>query len=141
MNLSSVQELGAARPWRRAAPLLYPVEVGRETAVVAVAVFSLDVAVRLQIGNGPLDRAFGEPKINCDSPDARPAFALGGGHALEVHVDCLGPVRNTVVSVDCVKKADSITSLYYREVVFATQFEFMCYTVEDAVDWLSPPTA
>ena len=32
-------------------------------------------------------------------------------------------------------------SLYYREVVFATQFEFMCYTVEDAVDWLSTPTA
>ena len=31
--------------------------------------------------------------------------------------------------------------LYYREVVFATQFEFMCYTVEDAVDWLSAPTA
>ena len=34
-----------------------------------------------------------------------------------------------------------IDPLYYREVVFATQFEFMCYTVEDAVDWLSPPTA
>ena len=31
--------------------------------------------------------------------------------------------------------------LYYGEVVFATQFEFMCYTVEDAVDWLSTPTA
>ena len=34
-----------------------------------------------------------------------------------------------------------IDPLYYREVVFATQFEFMCYTVEDAVDWLSTPTA
>jgi len=34
-----------------------------------------------------------------------------------------------------------IDPLYYREVVFATQFEFMCYTVEDAVDWLSAPTA
>ena len=33
------------------------------------------------------------------------------------------------------------TALYYRGVVIVTQFEFMCYTVEDAVDWLSAPTA
>ena len=75
-----------------------------------MAGFLLDVPVPFQIGNGPLDRAFGEPKINCDSPDARPAFALGGGHALEVYVDGFRPVRQAVVGVDGVKIADPTTS-------------------------------
>lgn len=110
MNPSSVQHTGADFPWRGAAPLLYPVEVGRETAVIAVAVFSLDVAMRLQIGKGPLDRAFGESEIDRDGLDPRPAFSLGGGHAFEIHIDRFGPVRQAVVGVDRVKIADLTTS-------------------------------
>ena len=75
-----------------------------------MAVFFLYIAVRLQIGNGPLDRAFGEPKTNCDSLDARPAFSLGGRHAFEVHIDRLGTMRQAVVGVDGVKIADLTTS-------------------------------
>ena len=72
--------------------------------------FLLNVPMLLQIGNRTFYCASGEAEIRRDGLDPWPAFSLGGGHALEVHVDCLGPVRNTVVSVDCVKKADSITS-------------------------------
>jgi hypothetical protein len=50
--------------------------------------------------------------------------------------------RDASISETATLRADlGIGPLYYREVVFATQFEFMCYTVEDAVDWLSTPTA
>ena len=34
-----------------------------------------------------------------------------------------------------------ITSLYYRVVVIKAPLQGLCYTVKDAVDWLSPPTA
>lgn len=64
----------------------------------------------LQIGKGPLDRAFGETEISSDGLDARPAFALGGRHALEVYIDRLGPVRQAVVGVDRIKIADLTTS-------------------------------
>lgn len=75
-----------------------------------MAVFSLDVAMHLQIGNGALNRAFGETEIGRDGLDARPAFTPGGGHALEIHIDRLGPMRQAVVGVDRVKIADLITS-------------------------------
>ena len=117
------------------------VEIAGEAAVFAVTVFLLQVAVPFQIGEGAFYRAPGEAEIGRDGLDPRPALAFGGGHALEVHVDGFCPMRQVVVGIDRVKIADGVTSLYYREVVFATQFEFMCYTVEDAVDWLSPPTA
>ena len=62
------------------------------------------------------------------------------GGLLAIH---LLPSSARRFAVFCVsRRVDlGIDPLYYREVVFATQFEFMCYTVEDAVDWLSTPTA
>ena len=88
----------------------HTIEITCEAAVVAVAVFSLDVAMHLQIGKSPLDSAFGHAEIDRDSLDPRPTFSLGGGHALEIHINRLGPMRQTVVGVDGVKIADPTTS-------------------------------
>ena len=63
-----------------------------------------------QVGDGAFDRALGKAKISGDSLDPRPAFALGGRHTLEVHIDRLGTVRQAVVSVDGIKIADGATS-------------------------------
>lgn len=43
--------------------LLYPIEIGREAAVVAVAQLFLKVAVFLQILDRPLDGGAGETEI------------------------------------------------------------------------------
>ena len=75
-----------------------------------MAGFLLNVPVPFQICKGALDRAFGKAEIDRDSLDARPAFSLGGGHAFEVHIDRLGPMRQAVVGVDRVKIADLTTS-------------------------------
>ena len=88
----------------------HAVEVAGKAAVVAVAGFFLDVPVPFQIGNGALDRAFGHAEIGRDGLDPRPAFTFGGGHALEVHVDRLGPMWQAVVGVDRVKITDLTTS-------------------------------
>lgn len=88
----------------------YAIEIGGKAAIVAVAVFSLDVAMHLQIGKSPLDRAIGESEIDRDGLDPRPAFSLGGRHAFEIHIDRFGPVRQAVVGVDRVKIADLTTS-------------------------------
>lgn len=88
----------------------HAVKVAREAAVIAVAGFLFYVPMPLQIANGALDRAPGKTEIDRDGLDARPAFPLGGGHAFEVHIDRLGPVRQAVVRVDGVKIADPITS-------------------------------
>ena len=75
-----------------------------------MTVFLLYVPVLHQIGNRTLDRAFGKAEIGGNSLYARPAFALGGGHALEVHIDGFRPVRQAVVSVDSIKIANGVTS-------------------------------
>lgn len=75
-----------------------------------MAGFLLDVPVPFQIGKSPLDRAFGHAEIGRDGLDSWPAFALGGGHAFEVHIDRLGSMRQAVVGVDGIKKADLTTS-------------------------------
>lgn len=98
----------------------HAVEITREAAVVAVAGFLLDVPVSLQIGKGALNRAFGHAEIGRDGFDPRPAFALGGGHALEVHVDRLGPVRDAVVGIDRIKIADGVTSYVLTSGVFSS---------------------
>lgn len=72
--------------------------------------FLLNVPMLLQIGNRTFYCASGEAEIGRDGLDPRPALAFGGGHALEVHVDCLGPVRQAAVGVDRVKIADGVTS-------------------------------
>lgn len=91
--------------------LLYSVEVRCKTAVVAVARLFLKVAVLLQILDGALDSGAGEAEVIGDALDPRPALALGRGHALEVYIDRLGPVRQAVVSVDGIEVADAITPL------------------------------
>ena len=101
---------------------LYMVAVGREAAVVAVAVFLFDVPVFLQIADRALDRALGETEIDRDGLDPRPAFAFGRGHALEVHVDGLRPVRQAVVGVNRIKIADGLTSYVLMWVVSASGF-------------------
>lgn len=63
-----------------------------------------------QIAKGALDRAPGEAEIGSNSLDSWPAFALGGRHAFEIHIDGLCPVRQAVVGVDGVKITDSTTS-------------------------------
>lgn len=88
----------------------HAIEIAREAAVVTVAVFLLDVAMLFQIGKGPLDRAFGKAEIGGNGLDPRPALALGGRHAFEVHIDRFGPVRQAVVGVDGIKIADLTTS-------------------------------
>lgn len=41
----------------------------------------------------------------------------------------------------CIANDISISSLYYKIVVFKVPLQGLCYTVRDAVDWLSAPTA
>ena len=110
MNPSSVQQTGAVSPWRELRLSSSPaVEVAGEAAVIAVAVLIFEVAVFLQIGYGSLDRAFRQPKIGRDGLDPRPAFDLGGGHALEIHIDRFGSVWQAVVGIDGFKIADLTT--------------------------------
>ena len=75
-----------------------------------MAGFLFDVPMPFQIGNSAFDSAFGETEIGRDGLDPRPAFTLGGRHALEVYIDRLGPVRQAVVGVDRIKIADLTTS-------------------------------
>ena len=88
----------------------HAVKIAREAAVVAVAILLLNIAMCLQIGESTLDRTFGEAEIRSDGLDPRPTFALGGRNAFEIHIDRLGPMRQAVVGIDRVKKADSTTS-------------------------------
>lgn len=75
-----------------------------------MAGFLFNVPVPLEIGKGALDRAFGHAEIGRNGLDPRPAFALGGRHALEIHIDRFSPMRQAVVGVDGVKIADPTTS-------------------------------
>lgn len=78
-----------------------------------MAVLSLDVAMRLQIGKGPLDRTLRETEIDGDGLNARPAFSLGCRHTLKIHIDSLCPMRQAVVGVDAVKIANQATSYVF----------------------------
>lgn len=124
MNPPCVQQAGAVLPLAGSCAcfLLYAVEVGCEAAVVAVAGFLFDVPVLLQIADRTLDRALGETEIDRDGLDPRPTFAFGRGHALEVHVDGLRPVRQAVVGVNRIKIADGLTSYVLMWVVSASGF-------------------
>ena len=75
-----------------------------------MTVFLLYVPVLLQIGDGAFDRALGKAEIKRDGLDSRPAFALGGRHTLEVHIDRLGAVRQAAIRIDGIKIADGATS-------------------------------
>ena len=71
--------------------------------------FLLNVPMLLQIGNRTFYCASGEAEIGRDGLDPWPAFSLGGGHALEVHVDCLGPVWQAAIGIDRIKITDGVT--------------------------------
>ena len=75
-----------------------------------MTVFLLYIPMPFQIGDCAFDRALGKAEISGDSLDAGPAFALGGRHTLEVHIDRLGAVRQTVIRIDGIKIADGVTS-------------------------------
>lgn len=89
--------------------LLYPIEIGREAAVVAVAQFFLKVAVLLQIFDGSLDGGAGEAEVSGYGFNPWPAFALGGRHTAQVHVYRLSPVRDILVGIDNIEVTNDFT--------------------------------
>ena len=106
MNPGWGQQQGAVLPWREAAPCLFDaVQIRRVAAVVTKAGLPFQIAVLFQIGQRPLDGGAGEGQIGGDGVDPGPAYALGGGAALEVHIHRLGPVGQGTVTVDAVKIA------------------------------------
>lgn len=77
-----------------------------------------------QISKGTLDGGAGEAKVGRNGVDPRPAFPFGRGHTFEVHVYCLGTVRQPVIGIDGIKIADPTTSyvLTWGAAVFGIDF-------------------
>ena len=49
--------------------------------------------------------------------------------------------NDTTLNLDNQMYQQPVTSLYYEVVVIRAPLQGLCYTVKDAVDWLSLPTA
>ena len=76
------------------------IEIGRIAAVFPETVGLFQIALLLQIGEGPLHRRAGELQIGSDGVDARPAFSLGVGSVAEIHIDSLCPVAEFPIGID-----------------------------------------
>lgn len=88
----------------------HAIEIAGETAVVAVAMLLFYVPVLFRVDDRTLDRVFGKTEVCRNRFVARPVFALGGRHALGVHINCFDAVWQAVICIDSILIADGATS-------------------------------
>ena len=108
MNLPSGQKIGAVPPWReRLRFLLDGIEVRGAAPVRTVPLLLCEISFGGQLVQGALDCGAGELQVGGDGAYPRPAFALGVGAVLEVHINGHGPVGNVRIGVDSSEVAHS----------------------------------